>query len=271
MQRSQPPADWVRAGATWRPRSARARRRRSLAGRSSCRRILRPEELEKLPEPQRTAPAGDREPAAPSAAAEPAAPRASHLEVPAPPQRRAKRSDAGDSGGSRPLRGEGSEAPAAETPVVGDDLLPGRRIPAQRVEPSDRAGGCCSTTRRRRSRCVLRSPSSRRPPTPRRRCLRRRPTRSVPHPPFRSGCPRRSAPMPRRRGSIGRICVQIDPGVAAERASHRPALAEDDARLSFASLAGPSSIRPRNAGPDMEVALRKWERDLQVAREQSRL
>ena len=91
-----------------------------------------PGELEKLPRPQRTAPAGDGEPAAPSASVEPAPPRASHLEMPAPPQSRAKRATAGDSGGSRPLAAEGSAAPAAETPVVGDDHLSQGGIPEQR-------------------------------------------------------------------------------------------------------------------------------------------
>ncbi len=267
MRMSQPPADWVQ------------RVRQGAPG------LLEPVgddhlqvtpappdpppgELEKHPRPQRTAPAGDGEPAAPFASVEPAPPRASHLEMPAPPQSRAKRATAGDSGGSRPLAAEGSAAPAAETPVVGDDHLSQGGIPEQRsVQVTERV----VVHDHPPPEIAVRAPVSVEPPpadpTLAKSAKKADPLIPAPAIPIRLSAPISTDPTPKR---IHQPDLRAElPGRPAEP-QPQPAFAEDapaSASHRWPDLPHP----PEERGPDMEGALRKWERDLQVAREQSRL
>ena len=255
------------AGASRRPRPARALRRRSHARSHQAPRILVRKRWASSPTRHGSFPPAIAKPASPSAAPKPCAtPRPSQLEVPA----------------SAPTSGQEAAPPA---------------IPVSRPRPAARGWGrprptisslgaqhtSATATVRARSRdsartlgdagAAVRAPASTEPPaadsTPVDFTEEDRTAQSR-TPPFRRRSPRRSRPKPRRGRSIGRILQPINPPAArkARRPSER--LAEDRSDSDshrWPDLPDP----PEEGGPDVEAALRKMERDRQVAREHSRL
>lgn len=269
MRVSQPPADWVR------------RVRRGAPGLlepsgndhsrvNPTRLDSPPGEQEILRQSHQTAPARSADSAASSAAVEPAAPRASDLDVPAPTRPRAERTSADDSDWSRPPRGEReAETPAAETPAVGDDHPSRGPVTPQRLNPASKRPVAVDHLP---SELPARAPGSvEQPPgnpvVPAMSAKSADPRGPAPGIPMRLSAPTSTEPTPR---NIHQPDLAAEPRGRPAEARPHPLLADDtsaSASHRWPNLPDP----PEEGGPDTEAALRKWERGLQVAREQSRL
>ena len=255
------------AGASRRPRPARARRRRSHADRTS-RPGFSSERDGRAPRP-----ATDRSCRRSEARLSLCGPEASGHSATLALRGTASAPTSGQEAGRRRfrsaarVRGEGVGPPAA------DVLLPGR--------PHSSPAASTRARERNSARTLGDAPSRRAPSSPglhgapgrrlrRRSFHRRRPNRSVPYSPFRRRSPLQSRPKPRQGRSIGRNLQPVNLPAAPKRERPSERLAEersDSDSHSWPALPDP----PEEAGTDVEVALRKMERDRQVAREHSRL
>jgi hypothetical protein len=261
MQTSQAPADWVervRRGAPGLLEPSDDDHIQVASGAPDS----RPKATGELPDPPRIAPVGDAKPASPFAAPRPsAAPRPLRFEVAPPRRRRGKRPAAGDPGQSPASDGEGVGPPAA------DDLQPGRPHTSQQ-QPSAP------------DRVILLEPSAKpvRPPastdTPAadstpvispRKTEPLSPVQPVPTEVFE---PISTEAAPRSIDRSHYAAGQPARSAEARRPSER--LAED--RSDSDSYRWPDLPDPPEEGRhDVQSALRKMERDRQVAREHSRL
>ena len=265
MQNSQPPADWVE------------RVRRGAPGLldpadddhvqlAPAAPDSRPKEMGELPQPPRIVPAGDPKPASPSATPRPpATPRPSRFEV-APPRRpRGTRPAAGDSGQSPASRGEGVGPPAA------DVLLPGRPHPSQQ-QPTAPESAKILLVGLEPSATPLRPPAPTKPPAADSKSVVSRRKSEAPSPvqhfPTQVSAPISTEAAPRSIDRSHSAAGQPARSATARAPSERLAEERSDSDShSWLDLPDP----PEEAGTDVEVALRKMERDRQVAREHSRL
>lgn len=259
MQSPQPPADWlerVRRGAPGLLEPAGDDQLQVAPGAPES----RSKEVGKLPEPPRMAQAGDAKPASPSATPKPAASRPLHSDVPPPRRRRGKRPATGDPGESRASHVEEAGPPAA------DDLLPGRPHLSQQ-QPTAPENAILLQP----SATPVRAPAAAEPPaadsTPVISPKKTEPLSPVQPIPTRISAPISTNAAPRsiyRSDSAANRHTRSAKG----RPSGRPAEGRPDSDSHrWPDLPDP----PEEGGPGVEAALRKTERDRQVAHEQSRL
>ena len=261
MQTSQAPADWVervRRGAPGLLEPTDDDHIQVSPGAPDS----RPKDMGELPDPHRIASVRDAKPPSPSAAPKPsAAPRPSPFEVSPPRRRPGKRPAAGDPGQSPASPGEGVGPPAA------DDLQPGRPHTSQ-PQPSGP------------DRVILLEPSAKpvRPPastdspaadsTPVNSQKKTEPLSPVQPAPTQFSAPISTEAAPRSIDRSHSGAGQPARSAKARRPSER--LAEE--RSDSDSYRWPDLPDPPEEGEhDVQAALRKMERDRQVAREHSRL